>query len=108
MKTVKYNVWSLDVWGNSQDGYDVNDRSCFPGAVEFPTTHEVYNEGTEHEFSDDWPSDIQILETLQEIGFFNDSCTLDKIDIEGESEFNLYIDSSRDGYPVCQLEHVED
>ena len=22
-----YQLWSLDVWGNADDGYDVNDRS---------------------------------------------------------------------------------
>ena len=108
MRTVKYDVWSLDVWGNVKDGFGVNDRSCYRRGVEFPTTHNVYNAGTENEFSNDWPSDQQILETLQEIGFLNDRCALADITIDGESEYTMYIEESETGFPICQLEYVED
>lgn len=107
-RTVRYDVWSLDVWGNENDGFNVNDRSCFERGMEFPTTHVVYNEGTEGEFSDDWLSDQQILETLQEIGFLSDKCTLADLTIDGESESSLYIEESANGFPICQLEHVRD
>lgn len=103
---VKYDVWSLDVWGNEEDRFEVNDRSCYLREAEFPTTHEIYNQGTEQEFSDDWPTDAQILETLQEIGFLAEKCTLDDIDIDGESEYSLYISEERNGFPLCQLERV--
>ena len=108
MKTIKYDVWSLDVWGNEEDGFDVNDRSCYERGVEFPTTHNVYNKGTEAEFSHNYPSDQQILETLQEIGFLKDRCTLADITIDGESDNTMYLEDSKTGFPICQLEHVED
>ena len=108
MNAVSYDVWSLDVWGNEQDGFEINDRSCYQRAVEFPTTHRVYNEGTGHEFSDDWPTDQQVLETLQEIGFLVDICTLNDIDIDGECEYSLYINEEHNGFPLCQLERVGD
>ena len=106
-KTVKYDVWSLDVLGNMIDGYDVNDRSCFRHNVEFPTTHKVYNAGTPQEFSDDWPTDQQIIDTLIEVGYFKDSIKLADVEIDGEYEFSLYISGSRDGCPNCQLENSD-
>lgn len=106
-KTVKYDVWSLDILGNAEDGWDMNDRSCYARAVEFPTMHEVFNQGKEGEFSTDWPTNQQILDMLVEIGYFNDSATLDTITIDGDSKFSLWLEQKADGFPVCQLEHVE-
>lgn len=108
MKTVKYDVWSLDVWGNEEDGFDVNDRSCFQCEVEFPTTHEIYNEGTDREFSDDWPTDQQIIDTLIEIGFLNTDVKLEDITIDGENDFSLYLDQAENGFPICQLDYVKE
>lgn len=107
MKTVKYDVWSLDVWGNEQDGFDVNDRSCFQRAVEFPTTHKVYNQGTPREFSDDWPTDEQIIQTLIDIGYLVDNATMTDIQIDGEPDSSLWIEDTKDGFPICQLEYVD-
>lgn len=106
-KTVKYDVWSLDIWGNAKDGWDMNDRSCHARAVEFPTTHKVFNEGKESEFSTDHPTGQQILDTLIEIGYFNESATTDTITIDGDCEHSLWLEQSADGYPVCQLEYME-
>ena len=108
MKTVKYDVWSLDVWGNEEDGFDVNNRSCFQRDVEFPTTHKVYNEGTDWEFSDDWPTDEQIVQTLIDIGFLNSNVVVIDLTIDGESDNSLYIDQEDNGFPICQLEYVTD
>ena len=107
MKTVKYDVWCLEVWGNETDGFDVNDRSCYQRDVEFPTTHEVYNKGTKQEFSTDWPTDKQIIDTLVEIGFLNDTCQLKDVQIDGEFEYSLWIEEMPSCFPVCQLEYVD-
>lgn len=104
MKIAKYDVWSLDVWGNDEDGYFVNDRVCFRRAVGFPTTHKVYNEGTPQEFSEDWPTDEQIVETLIDIGFLREGVSSSALTIDGDMEFSVDIDE--DGYPLCQLEFV--
>lgn len=46
MATAKWTVWSLDVWGNSEDGFEVNDRSKI-GSVEFDadtaTNQDIYD-----------------------------------------------------------------
>ena len=106
-KTVKYDVWSLDVWGNEIGGFEVNDRSCFQRDVEFPTTHKTYNEGTPQEFSDNWPTDQQIIDKLIEIGYFNDSVKLADVDIDGDPKFSLYIDQADNGRPLCQIENSD-
>ena len=106
-KTVKYDVWSLDVWRNETDGFDVNDRSCFQRDVEFPTTHKTYNEGTPQEFSDNWPTDQQIIDKLIEIGYFKGSVKLADVDIDGDPNYSLYIDDSKNGRPLCQIENSD-
>lgn len=107
MKAVKYDVWGLDVWGNEEDGFDVNDRSCFQRNVEFPTTHMVYNIGTTREFCTDWPTNKQVVDTLIEIGFLKMGTTIDDVDIDGDPCYSLYIEESVNGYPICNLELVE-
>ena len=106
-KTVKYDVWSLDAWRNEADDFEVNDRYCFHRDVEFPTTYKVYNQGTEQEFSDNWPTDQQILDTLINIGYLTSKCKLIGITIDGESDGSLYIDQADNGRPICQLDYVE-
>jgi len=107
MRTKKYDVWSFDVWGNETDGFQINHRSCFQRAVEFPTTHRVFNQGALREFSTDNPSNEQILDTLIEIGFLISGVQLDEIEIDGESDFSLWIEDATNGFPICQLEFVE-
>ena len=108
MKTVKYDVLSLDVWGNEQDGFDVNDRSCFQRGVEFPTTEEKYYSHMTGNSVEYWPSDQQIIDTLIEIGFLNPDVKLSDIDIDGDPQYSLYLDDSSNGFPICQLEFVKD
>jgi len=108
MKTVKYDVWSLDVWGNEEDGFDVNDKSCFQRGVEFPTYPQGYNKGTPREFWEHWPSDQQIIDTLIEIGFLNPDVKLSDIDIDGDPQYSLYLEELSNGFPICQLEFVKD
>ena len=106
MRIVKYDVWSLDVWGNEEEGFTVNDRSCFSRAVEFPTYPQGYNRGTDREFWEHWPSDKQIVQTLIDIGFLKDGITVHDVSIGGENEFSLYIEDSANGFPLCQLEYI--
>jgi|688.fasta_scaffold18529_17 hypothetical protein len=59
-------VWQIvnyDVWGNSKDGYEVN-QSFYSGNVEMPVKLEVYNPGIEGEFYDGSPDDTNIRKAL--------------------------------------------
>lgn len=106
MKTVKYNVWSLDVWGNETDGFNVNDRSCIFRELEFPTYPQGYNRGTAAEFWEHWPSDKQIIETMKDAGIMAAMVKPEDIVIDGDYEFSLNIDDASNGFPLWQLELV--
>jgi len=34
--TVKASLWSYDVWGNEDDGFEVNDRCCLDRSLDLP------------------------------------------------------------------------
>jgi len=62
VKTIltKWELWSYDIWGNKQDGFWVNDRSCFDREYPIRLKVVVNNPGTEREFLSATPSDYQI------------------------------------------------
>jgi len=83
----KYRVYSLDVWGNDDDGYEVNDRSKI-GNVSFP----------------DNASDKEVIASLVAEGLARASTKdLKHISIDGDDEF-FTIDFK--GKPVFQLEKM--
>ncbi len=98
-----YELWSYDVIGNAKDGYEVNDRSCFSRDCQINTTKAEYNKGTEQEFTENAPSDSQILSALQSIGFLNNKVQVSDLDIDGDDK-NLYITEAKDSYPLCELQ----
>jgi hypothetical protein len=88
-----WELWSYDVWGNEDDGYEVNDRSCFDRAYELDITIEVNNPGTPLEFESAYPTDEQIIEA-----FFNNPIA---IETEGD-DTTIYINGT-DGYPYGEM-----
>ena len=87
---MKYEVIKYDVWGNSTDGYEVNNA--------FRTNLFINIEGND--------TDKDILKKLKEIGFLKNTAKYQCFEIEGELEYSLYIDhiSSKNGiYPFCEL-----
>ena len=59
-----WDLWSYDVWGNAEDGYNVNDRSCLNRKIEIEVKEERYNIGTEQEFGCFNPTNKQIHEVI--------------------------------------------
>lgn len=84
----KYNVYSLDVWGNEEDGYEVNDRS-------FIGTIELYNEFT----------DQDVIQALLEADILNSFSgkVVDMFDIQSEEG---HIDIDYKDKPLLELEEV--
>jgi len=107
MKIVKYDVWSLDVWGNEVDGFDVNDRCCVSRSLKFPTTHKIYNQGKPSEFSDDWPTNQQIIDTLKDAAIMSAIVKPEDVEIDGDPNYSLCIDDKNNGCPLWQLELTE-
>ena len=88
-----YKVWTYDVWGNANDGYDVNDRSS-AGKVIIRCKRKVFNEGTAHEFTSYDPTNLQLSRAVGGRG----------LSWDGESDSTLYAEQKSDGRPECELE----
>jgi hypothetical protein len=58
-----WDVITYDVWGNENDGYEVN-QAFRSGSVEMPVKLKVYNPGSEREFYDGFPDDTNIRKAL--------------------------------------------
>jgi len=86
-----YTLRSYDVWGNDQDGYDVND-SFVVGEVRIRCRAQKHNVGTAHEFVDYVPTERQLALAVGERGLV----------WSGEPDETLYAETKR-GKPVCEL-----
>ena len=85
---MKYQVYSYDVWGNKQDGYEVNDV--------YPTTFEIE--------IDDNTTDKQIIKQLKKEGFINKYLRNKSLDVDGaDTGSYFYVDYNITSYPLCEL-----
>ena len=92
-KTRIYTLRTYDVWGNSKDGYEVNDKSSH-GEVTIKCKREVFNVGTPQEFTTYSPTDLQLSRAVGGRG----------LTWHGESDAHtLYADRKSDGRPECEL-----
>ncbi len=73
-----YQVCSYDVWGNEEDGYEVN---------------AVYLTDKRIEIDDD-TTDEQIADMLG---------ITQKISVDGELGYSLYVEAKDSLYPICEL-----
>lgn len=89
-----WDVWTYDVWGNEDDGYEVNDRYNQHRDYEIECAVEVYNAGTPQQFESAYPSDEQIREALG----LRDSC---QFETDGD-DLTIYVNTV-DGYPLGEL-----
>ena len=83
----KFEIISLDVWGNESDGFQVN---------------QAFNTGKFIEFADD-SDDGVIVDALKAGGFLVDTVMVDDVTIEGEIDFQLYIEHAETGEPLWHL-----
>ena len=84
-KSIKYTVCSLDVWGNSEEGYDVND-SFNVGTIEL----------------DPEISDQAVIQALVDQGFLTPNA-LDLAEVECNDESFIHIMDKADCRPVLNL-----
>jgi hypothetical protein len=95
MKTITttWEVWTYDVWGDAEDGYDVNDRSCMARDLPIRCKVERNNPDTPHEFLSASPSDYQLGRIF---GFSG------RLETDGD-DLVIYVRRARDGYPIGEL-----
>ena len=83
---MRYKVCSLDVWGNAEIGYEVNDMFSV-GTIDI----------------DPSMTDLEVLMRLECLGFLNhlaEPCG----DVEWEDETRLHINDKADGRPILTLQ----
>ena len=88
-----YSTYNYDVWGNEDDGYEVNDVFCINRAVEFTQEELVYNEGLPFEFRC-WVVPEQ--EVKEYFGYMQD------VTIDGDDEGTIYLELE-DGMPAGEI-----
>lgn len=89
-----WEAWDYDVWGNAEEGYDVNNRFRI-GEFEENAAIRVYNAGTEHEFRSAELSDDQIRDML---GIRAEV----PIETDGD-DMVIYVTAEENGYPLGEL-----
>uniref|UniRef100_A0A6M3JAL7 Uncharacterized protein n=1 Tax=viral metagenome TaxID=1070528 RepID=A0A6M3JAL7_9ZZZZ len=105
MKNNSYELWLYDVWGNEEEGFDLNDRYCANRDFVVPTMPKTYNKGKPGQFTDFVPSNKEILAALVEAGELNPGALEAEITIDGDEE-HIYL-TEEDGYPICELHKIE-
>jgi hypothetical protein len=85
-KLHRYQILSLDVWGNEKEGFEIN---------------AAYSTGRTYEI--DFENDYQIIKTLFVAG---EIAYHDAIDIDG-NERMLHLSDIESGRPILQLERCE-
>lgn len=85
---IRLKVWSLDVWGNENDGFEVNDRShC--DTIFIPRDCDTK----------------EVVKALKANRLLNKYCKTKTFDLDGdESSFHLI--ATRTGEPIYQLEAI--
>lgn len=87
-----YSVHFLDVWGNAEEGYDVNDAYPSQGTISL---------------DDEEDNDEAIIDLLIQEGFINEISNRLLVDIDTTSyEYNIYV--NYDGKPELQLNAIRE
>lgn len=86
-----YNIYTYDVWGNEEDGFDVNDR---------------FKLGTLELSDADVNSDSRLANRLKENGFVKETTTTSDLEIDGD-KYTLYVNEASNGYPLFELVLIE-
>ncbi len=94
----KYSLHTYDVWGNSRKGFQVNDTYTSGTFIYIRCKRVVHNQDTLHEF-ESYPA--MNLQLSRAVGGKN-------LTWDGETEYTLYAENSRNGKPVCELRYVEE
>ena len=100
LKATIETVWEIrtyDVWGNSKDGYNVNDSYIVDRNYSMTLEVTTNNKGTAQEFLSASPSDRQIREALDLRSI--------QLDLEGD-DITIYVNRESNGYPLGELHCV--
>ncbi len=101
MKNNSYELWFYDVWGNEENGFEVNDRRCANRDFIIPTMPKTYNRGKPGQFTDFNPSDKEVLTALVKAGELKESALTADIILDGDDK-TIYLTEDT-SFPLCEL-----
>jgi hypothetical protein len=89
-KMLKVRGWTFDVWGNEEDGYEINDR---------------YDQGTYDVPEKDWLTvkPNRMLKWIKEIIGLKRHVRANQLEIDSSNEYHIFVED-RKGYPLGELE----
>lgn len=87
--TKEWTLWQLDVWGNQEEGWDVNNRFKV-NIVDLPED----------------PTDRDIMVVLKEAGQLKETAKVSDLSIDGDEDL-LMIDDAKTGEPLWTLETIK-
>jgi hypothetical protein len=87
-----FEILSLDVWGNEQDGFDVNN---------------IFSTGIKLKLKENC-SDKDICKALKTAGYLKKGIRTKSLSIDGDFDYNLYIDEAKNGRPFCHLRNMKE
>lgn len=86
--TVTFGVYTLDVWGNARDGYEVNDRSYTGSRVRLSA------DGTK----------ADLLRALKEEGLVKKTARTSQMEVDDSNwPYAVYINAAKDSKPIFEL-----
>ena len=88
-----WEIWTYDVWGNRQEGYDVNNRFCVDRGYTIRLKIENNNPNTPRQFYSSYPSDYQIKKA------FGVNC---RLNLDG-NDIVIYVNRDSDYYPIGEM-----
>lgn len=83
-----YKLYSYDVWGNEEDGFEVND---------------IYPTGMEIELEDEEDNDEEMLRALIEVDFLKYTCRSGDIIFENDDEECITFSDAETYQPIGEL-----
>ena len=91
-------IISLDVWGNEDEGFEINDSFKTSHTITFDDTASEPNTG----YAEQEKTDLNILQELLDNGFLNGWCS--DYSVEWETETDIAITLSSNNKPILNLE----
>lgn len=104
---IRYEVLSLDVWGNARDGFYVNEVHRTGIVLECTAVLKHYNVGRAGEFYQYEPADKYVVRALKRAGLLKRGVRVKSLEIDGENDATLYVNERRTGEPLWHLECLE-
>ena len=92
---MKFRVYGLDAWGNDEDGYTVNDCMDTGIVIRIADDSTFFNK-----FAD------SVVHALKRAKLIKKSAWYNRFDIDGDTEYTVYVNDAKNLYPLYELRRI--